>query len=124
MSDMKKREEYVPGSVVYGIITGIKPYGAFVELDDGYTGLIHISEFSNGFVKDVNSFVKVGDHYMLKVIDVDNENKQLRLSYKAYIGNGRRKYRKIKFLGLPDNLIGFSSIADILPKWIKEKEND
>ena len=116
--------KYVPGSVVYGEITGIKPYGAFVELDDGYTGLIHISEFSNGFVKDVNNFVKIGDHYMLKVIDVDKENKQLRLSYKAYIGNSRRKYRKINFLGMPENEIGFSSIADALPKWIKEKEND
>ena len=121
---MNSNVNYVPGSVVYGEITGIKPYGAFVELDGGYTGLIHISEFSNGFVKDVNNFVKVGDHYMLKVIDVDKNNKQLRLSYKAYIGNNRKKYRKIKFLGLPDNSVGFSSLSDALPKWIKEKEND
>ena len=115
---------YSAGEVVYGTITGIKPYGAFVELENGYTGLIHISEFSNGFVKDVNNFVKVGDHYMLKVIDVDQNNKQLRLSYKAYIGNNRKKYRKIKFLGMPDDILGFSSISNMLPKWIKEREND
>ena len=121
---MNNKIEYVPGSVVYGEITGIKPYGAFVELDGGYTGLIHISEFSNGYVRDVNNFVKTGDHYMLKVIDVDRTNKQLRLSYKAYIGNNRKKYRKIKFLGLPDSEIGFSSLSDALPRWIKEKEND
>lgn len=115
---------YTPGSVVYGEITGIKPYGAFVSLDDGYTGLIHISELSNGFVKDVGSFVHVGDHYMLKVIDVDHKNKQLRLSYKAYFGNTRKKYRKIKFLGIPNNEIGFSSLSDALNNWVKEREND
>lgn len=113
---------YEAGSVVYGEITGIKPYGAFVSLDDGYTGLIHISELSDGFVRDVSNFVHVGDHYMLKVIDVDHKNKQLRLSYKAYIGNTRKKYRKIKFLGIPNNEIGFSSISDALGTWIKERE--
>ena len=74
---MNSNVNYVPGSVVYGEITGIKPYGAFVELDDGYTGLIHISEFSNGFVKDVNNFVKVGDHYMLKVIVIQKKISQI-----------------------------------------------
>lgn len=114
---------YAPGSVVYGEITGIKPYGAFVMLDNGYTGLIHISELSNGFVRDVENFVKVGEHYMLKVIDADSKTKQVRLSYKAYIGNTRKKNRRIKFLGIPSDEIGFSSLSDALVGFVKEREN-
>ena len=117
-------KKYKAGDIVYGEITGIKSYGAFVVLENDYTGLIHISELSNGFVRNVNNFVKIGDHYMLKVIDVDENNKQLRLSYKACVGNNRRKYRKIKFMGMPENLLGFSSLSNALPKWLKEREND
>ena len=46
--------KYKVGSTVTGNITGIEKYGAFVSLDDYYSGLIHISEISEGFVKDIN----------------------------------------------------------------------
>lgn len=114
---------YKQGMTVYGRISGIKPYGAFVEFDDGFAGLIHISEISNGFVKDIGHFVNVGEYYLLKVIDVDNEHKQLRLSFKAIEGNVRRYHKRVKFEGMPVNEIGFASINEMLPKWAKEKEN-
>lgn len=121
MSDIN---DYKIGMTVYGEITGIKPYGAFVSFKDGVTGLIHISEISHGFVKDVNNYVKIKDHVMLKVIDIDKENKQLRLSYKALNSNSRKRQKKVKYYGLPKNEIGFSSLAENLTKWVKEKEND
>ena len=46
--------KYKVGSTVTGNVTGIEKYGAFVSLDDYYSGLIHISEISDGFVKDIN----------------------------------------------------------------------
>ena len=45
------------GDIVSGVVTGIKDYGAFVQVED-YCGLIHISEFSDGFVKNINEIVK------------------------------------------------------------------
>ena len=69
------------GDIVYGKITNIIGYGAFVTVDD-YDGLIHISEFSDYFVRDISDYVKIGQEIKLKVIDVDEENKRVKLSYK------------------------------------------
>ena len=115
-------DEYKVGMTVYGKISGIKPYGAFVAFDDGVTGLIHISELSNGFVRNISHFVQVGDYFMLKVIDVDRDNKQLRLSFKALEQNTRKHLKRVKFEGMPNNDKGFGSIRDKMNEWIKEKE--
>ena len=55
---------YKLGDIVYGKVTNIVGYGAFVSIDDEYTGLIHISEFSDNYVKNINDFVKIGDKVM------------------------------------------------------------
>lgn len=52
---------YMVGEVVEGVVTGIKPYGAFVYLDSKHNGLIHISEISERFVRDVHTYVKVNE---------------------------------------------------------------
>lgn len=112
-------DQYKVGMIVYGKITGIKPYGAFVTFDDGITGLIHISELSNGFVRNINHFVKIDDYYMLKVIDIDYKHKQLRLSFKALEQNTRKYTRKVRFEGMPEMKIGFSSLKNKMKEWIK-----
>ena len=56
---MKKK--YEVGEVVTGKVTGIQPYGAFVALDESTQGLVHISEITYGFVRNVEDFLKVGD---------------------------------------------------------------
>ncbi|MGQ9747538.1 MAG: S1 RNA-binding domain-containing protein, partial [Candidatus Caldatribacteriaceae bacterium] len=48
-------------SIVEGKVVGITKFGAFVELDDGSKGLVHISEIANHFVKDVGDYLKVND---------------------------------------------------------------
>ena len=121
---MSKIEDFKPGMIVYGRVSGIQPYGAFVSFSEEVTGLIHISELSNGFVKDVNKFVNINDYVMVKVIDVDKENKQLRLSFKVINQNVRKLRKKVKFNGMPDNRIGFASIKEKLPPWIKERAYD
>jgi len=121
---MANINDYKVGMIVYGKITGIKPYGAFVGFEDGVSGLIHISELSNRFVRDINSFVNVGDYCMLKVIDIDNNHKQLRLSFKALSENTRKHQHRVKFEGMPANTKGFETIKENLSKWIKEQTND
>jgi general stress protein 13 len=62
-------------------VTGIQSYGVFVLCED-YSGLIHISEISDQYVPSISEILCVGDEVEVKVLDVDEENKRLKLSYK------------------------------------------
>lgn len=114
---------YQIGQTVEGKITGIQPYGAFVSLDRNTSGLIHISEISDGYVRDISRFVNVGDIVKVKIIDFDYNTRQARLSLKALQRSRARSYHRpinTRRASLPEMKIGFSSIADRLPKWIAE----
>ncbi len=63
------------GSKLQGKVTGITNFGAFVELPDGSTGLVHISEVADNYVKDINDHLKVGDQVEVKVINVEKDRK-------------------------------------------------
>ncbi|MDR4888520.1 S1 domain-containing RNA-binding protein [Fredinandcohnia sp. QZ13] len=63
------------GSKVQGKVTGITNFGAFVELPEGSTGLVHISEVADNYVKDINEHLKVGDQVEVKVINVEKDGK-------------------------------------------------
>lgn len=116
---------YKPGMIIDGVITGIQPYGAFVAFDDDTIGLIHISEISDGFVKDVNQFVHVKDRVKVKVIDIDEVHNQLRLSLKALnTRNHRSQFKRNASNRLPEMKIGFKSIEEKMPEWIKEANHD
>ena len=70
------------GSVVEGVVTGITNFGAFVELPEGKTGLIHISEVADVYVNDVHDFLRERDQVKVKVLTVDDRGK-IGLSIKA-----------------------------------------
>ena len=59
------------GDKLNGRITGIQPYGAFVELETGVTGLIHISEIRTGFIENIYEVLKIGDEVQVQVVDFD-----------------------------------------------------
>ena len=59
------------GQIVEGKVTGITNFGAFVELSNGQTGLVHISEVADEYVKDVNHFLKQNDLVKVKVLNLD-----------------------------------------------------
>ncbi|MEA3319970.1 S1 domain-containing RNA-binding protein [Sutcliffiella horikoshii] len=63
------------GSKLQGKVTGITNFGAFVELPGGTTGLVHISEVADNYVKDINDHLKVGDEVQVKVINVEKDGK-------------------------------------------------
>ncbi|PLS03486.1 S1 domain-containing RNA-binding protein [Neobacillus cucumis] len=63
------------GSKLQGKVTGITKFGAFVALPDGSTGLVHISEVADNYVKDINDHLKVGDQVEVKVLNVENDGK-------------------------------------------------
>lgn len=63
------------GSKLQGKVTGITHFGAFIELPGGKTGLVHISEVADNYVKDINEFLKVGDEVEVKVMAVEKDGK-------------------------------------------------
>ena len=76
------------GQTIKGKVTGVQSFGAFVALDDKNTqGLVHISEVSNTFVKDINDYLKVGQEVEVKVIKVDEATKKISLSIRALMPN-------------------------------------
>ncbi len=70
------------GNIVEGKVAKITNYGAFVDLEGGGTGMIHISEVANTYVKDINDYLQVGQDVKVKVIGINPENK-ISLSIKA-----------------------------------------
>ncbi|KAB8126506.1 RNA-binding protein S1 [Gracilibacillus oryzae] len=63
------------GSKLQGKVTGITNFGAFIELPDGKTGLVHISEVADNYVKDINEHLTVGDEVTVKVLNVESDGK-------------------------------------------------
>lgn len=60
------------GSVLEGKVTGITNFGAFVQLDQGVTGLVHISEVADAYVRDIKDFLQENQIVKVKVINVAN----------------------------------------------------
>lgn len=111
--------KYKKGKIVKGSITGIEKYGIFVNLDNYYSGLIHISEISKGFVKDINDYVDIGETIYAKVIDVDENENHVKLSIKDInykIKNAKCETSSIKEVGT-----GFENLDKNREIWIKEK---
>lgn len=63
------------GNIVEGTVTGITKFGAFVELAGGVTGLVHISEVADAYVKDVKDYLKEADKVTVKVVNIDEKGK-------------------------------------------------
>ena len=61
------------GSIIEGVVSGITHFGAFVTLPSGETGLVHISEVADTYVKDINQFLKESDTVAVKVLSIDGK---------------------------------------------------
>lgn len=109
--------KYKKGDVVKVRITAIEKYGAFAMIDEEYSGLIHISEITEKFVRDITDFIDIGDVIDAKIIDDFMHSNQLKLSIKEVNGNlQNKKNRKIK-----ETIFGFYLLKSALPGWIDEK---
>jgi len=107
--------KYKVGSIVKGQVTGIEKYGAFISLDSDYSGLIHISEVSNDFVSDIHDFLSIGEQVYCQILEIDNDNNQLKLSIKNinYKVNNNSKVKESR--------LGFLPLKNHLNRWIKDK---
>ena len=109
-------EKIKKNDIVKVTVTGVQKYGAFVSSDD-YDGLIHISEISYGFVKNVNDYLKVGDKIYVEVVDVNDKSNHLKVSIKDidYKKDGTRLKR------MAETKDGFKPLKDNLEIWINQK---
>lgn len=107
-------KKYSEGDCVLGVVTGIESYGIFLVLDDNCSGLVHISEISNDFVKNIYDYANVGDKLSVKIIGND-VNGHYKLSLKDTYNTFRNGYERIK-----ETSNGFNGLACNLDKWIDD----
>jgi S1 RNA binding domain protein len=95
-----------PGSIVEGTVVKITNYGAFVELPEGKSGLVHISEIADTYVKDVKDYLKEQDKIKVKVLGL-NEKGKLDLSVKQALSPEERQVRARSRTSFEDKLKAF-----------------
>lgn len=108
--------DYHVGDIIEAKVSGITNYGIFVSTVDEFTGLIHISEISTHFVKNVMDYVSIDENILCEILEVDLEEKHLKLSIKNINYKLTPKYGKIK-----DTADGFKTLQMNLPIWTREK---
>ncbi|MCH3915420.1 MAG: S1 domain-containing RNA-binding protein [Acidaminococcaceae bacterium] len=110
------------GAVVEGVVTGITNFGAFVQLPEGKVGLIHISEVSNVFVKDVHDFLKDQQKVTVKVVSVD-ANGKIGLSLKALMPEVKPPKRPMEKRPVQAEKAAPASFEDKLSKFLKDSDD-
>ncbi|MGB9812653.1 MAG: S1 RNA-binding domain-containing protein [Thermovenabulum sp.] len=98
------------GQIVEGKVTGITKFGAFVELSEGVTGLVHISEVADSYVKDVREYLNYNDVVKVKVIAISEDGK-ISLSIRKLKENSRNNRK-----------MSAQSFEEKLAKFLKESE--
>ncbi|TQS75970.1 general stress protein 13 [Ornithinibacillus gellani] len=118
--------EIETGQILQGKVTGIQPYGAFVALNDKVQGLVHISEVTHGFVKDINDHLEIGDEVSVKVLNIDEANNKVSLSIRATEEapkkTASKPQNKPAFNQQQDNNAGFNTLKDKLEEWIEQSK--
>ena len=111
---------YKVGDIIFAFVTGIERYGFFVNTEDGYSGLVHISEISSEYIRNVKDYVREGELIKAKVLDVDTEKRQLKLSVKDFDYRITRKKKN----RISETPLGFTTLERMLPIWISAKEKE
>lgn len=109
--------KYKVGKIVTGCVTGIEKYGIFVSLDEYYSGLIHISEISDSFVRNIGDYVSIGETIKVKIIEANDNDFHVKLSIKD-IDYRLNKKKRTKIV---ETKHGFSTLQQMMKVWIKQK---
>lgn len=110
------------GDILVGTVVRLYPRYAILLFDSGRTGLLHISELSNSYVRNFTALVQVGNIYKVKVIGINEENGSMRVSVKQLSEEERHK-------NLPKNeddnqRVSFKALGESLPYWIDNQINE
>ena len=105
--------------LLIGTVINVKPYALFMSFEDGSQGLLHISEISDSYIRDIEKFGSIGDQIKVKVLSIDSTNGFLRVSLKqvpaeeafSTHSNAKRKAPEVVNGG-------FKQLEENLPNWI------
>ena len=109
-------EKYKVGDIVKCKVTGIENYGIFVNIDEIYSGLIHISEITYNFVRNINDYSSVGDFIFARILEIEEDSHKMKLSIKDLDYKNSGDLKKIL-----ESEKGFSPLKEMLPKWTNDK---
>jgi len=119
-------KKYEVGEVLTGKVTGIQPYGAFVALDEKTQGLVHISEITYGFVKEISDFLTIGQEVEVKILEIDESVDKISLSIRALQERPTSKKKEIAPRKTLQDTVdesdanGFNLLKDKLQDWIEQ----
>ena len=116
LKDMK----YELNQLVIGKVISVKPYAIFLAFEEGVEGLLHISEISNNYIRDIEKFGVVGDEMKVKILSIDKNNGFLRVSLKQVPPEESFTTHKNEARSIPqlaDN--AFDPLKEKLPIWIE-----
>jgi len=109
------------GDILEGTVVRVYPKYAIMLFDNGETGLLHISELSNSFVRNFTGYVQVGNIYKVKVIAYDEDKAFMKVSLKQLSGEEKREPLTKKRIEPQD--VDFTELEKRLPDWVKEENN-
>ena len=113
--------KYQIGDLIVGKITSVKPYALFLSFENGSNGLLHISELSDSYIRDIEKYGSLGDEIKVKVIAIDEANGFLRVSYKRVPEEERYStHINEARIYLEESEKDFSELEKKLPIWINE----
>lgn len=95
-------EKYEIDQLVEGSVTRIVSYGAFVEIEPGIEGLLHISQLSRENVQDAHEVISEGEHHLLRVISLDSERQRIGLSLKSVSASEQIEWMNQRDLEMAD----------------------
>lgn len=111
------------GDIVQGQIREISKTHFIADVKGGWTGLVHVSKISDYFVTDISLMFNIGDKYYFEVIEIEEEEKRIKLSWK----NIMPRFQKDAFeFDLEETPNGFKNLNEFVEKRIEEElsEND
>ncbi|HID56708.1 TPA: 30S ribosomal protein S1 [Candidatus Poribacteria bacterium] len=116
-------ERYKVGSIVEGEVVNITDFGAFVKLEEGVEGLIHVSELDNKRVEKPEDVVSVGDRVKVKVISLDPIDRRIGLSLRAYKAEQERKEtEKVVEKYSPKTASAGTTLGELIQRTIMEQQ--
>ena len=109
------------GTTVEGKVKSVAPFGAFVELEGGSVGLVHISEVSLDYVQNINDYLKPGDIVKVRVVSVDEKGK-INLSIKKVLEEEKKKSSRPADIDWSKKANTCMSFEDMLSKFKQESD--
>ncbi len=115
--------KYSVGDVIEGVVTKIVSYGAYMVFPDGSTGLLHISQISDKYIRNIYHFLYIGAPYCVKILDIDSKISFLKLSLKDSQIKDYNQQRELDEKVIED-IIDFTTLETSLPGWINKKKEE